>query len=99
MGHELQDAGCNPTPELQPSEDGTGGKLSLVLVEQRRCGSCLLTVDGPQLGKHEGVEQGAHVQHRSLGIEAKIEVKRQITDQINKTWVGSSQRSLFLPDL
>lgn len=99
VGHELQDAGCNPTPELQPSEDGTGGELSLILVEQRRGGSCLLTVDGPQLGKHKGVEQGAHVQHRSLAIEVKTGEKGQITDQIIKTWDDSNQRSLFLPDL
>lgn len=71
MGHELQDAGCNPTPELQPSEDGTGGELGLILVEQRWRGSCLLTVDGPQLGEHEGMEQGAHVQHRGLGDRDK----------------------------
>lgn len=77
MGHELQDAGCNPTPELQPSEDGTGGKLSLIVVQQRWCGSCLLTVDGPQLGKHKGMEQRAHVQHRRLGMETKIEERGQ----------------------
>ncbi len=69
MGHELQDAGCNPTPELQASEDGAGGKLCLVLVQQRGSSGCLLAVDGPQLGKHEGVEQRAHVQHRRLETE------------------------------
>lgn len=88
MGHELQDAGCNPTPELQPGEDGTGGKLRLILVDQRRRGSCLLTVDGPQLGKHEGVEQRTHVQHRSLGMETKK--KGQITDEISRPWVDST---------
>lgn len=95
----MQDVGCNPTPELQPSEDGTGGKLGLILVEQRRCGSCLLTVDGPQLGKHKGVEQGTHVEHRSLGMEAETGEKGPITDRMNKTWFDSSQRSLFLPNL
>jgi len=38
----------------------------VVLVLQGRRGRCLLTVDGPQLGEHEGVEEGAHVQHRRL---------------------------------
>lgn len=75
MGHELQDAGCYPTPELQASEDGAGGKLGLVLVLQGRSGGRLLAVDGPQLGEHEGVEQRAHVQHRRLGAEIKNDVR------------------------
>lgn len=102
MGHELQDAGCNPTPELQASEDGTGRKLGLVLVQQGWSSSCLLAIDGPQLGKHEGVEQRAHVQHRRLGTEIKTKIEKAgevVTDQINKTWVESLKGSLFLPDL
>lgn len=73
MGHELQDAGCNPTPELQAREDGAGGKLCLVLVLQGWSSGGLLAVDGPQLGEHESMEQGAHVQHRRLGTEIKTE--------------------------
>lgn len=87
MGHELQDAGCNSTPELQASEDGAGGKLGLVLVERGWSSSCLLAIDGPQLGKHEGVEQRAHVQHRCLGTEIKAETEKAgkvVTEQINK---------------
>lgn len=89
MGHELQDARCNPTPELQAGEDGTGGKLRLVLVHQGRSSGRLLAVDGPQLGEHEGVEQRAHVQHRRLGteIETKTEKASEVViDQTNKTW-------------
>lgn len=63
MGHELQDAGCDAAPELQARQYGIGRELCLVLVLQGRGGRRLLTVDGPQLGKHEGMEQGAHVQH------------------------------------
>lgn len=90
VGHELQDAGCNPTPELQASEDGAGGKLCLVLVQQGRSSGCLLAVDGPQLGKHEGVEQRAHVQHRRLGTEIKTKtekVSEVVIDHISKTWM------------
>lgn len=84
VGHELQDAGCNPTPELQASEDGVGGKFCLVLVLQGRSSGRLLAVDGPQLGKHEGVEKRAHVQHRRLGtkIETKTEkASEEVVDQ------------------
>lgn len=70
VGHELQDARCHPTPELQTGEDGAGGELRLVLVLQGRGGGRLLAVDGPQLGEHEAVEQRAHVQHRRLGADA-----------------------------
>lgn len=63
VGHELQDAGCDAAPELQAGQDGVGGGLCLILVLQGRSGRGLLTVNGPQLGKHEGMEQGAHVQH------------------------------------
>lgn len=76
MVHELQDTGCNPTPELQTSEDGTGGKLCLVLVQQGWSSSCLLAIDGPQLGEHEGMEQGAHVQHRRLETKIKTEIEK-----------------------
>lgn len=83
MGHELQDAGRDPTPELQTREDGTGGELCLVLVERGRSGSRLLAVDGPQLCEHEGVEQRAHVQHRRL--ETEIENVSEVdADPINK---------------
>lgn len=71
VGHELEDAGSNPTPELQARKDGAGWELGLVLVLERRRGGRLLAVDGPQLGEHESVEQGAHVQHRRLQTAGK----------------------------
>ena len=91
MGHELQNAGCNSTPELQASEDGTGGKLGLVLVERGWSSSCLLAIDGPELGKHEGVEQRAHVQHRCLGTETRPKQKRPVRwlqNRLTKTELG-----------
>lgn len=77
VGHELQDAGRDTAPELQAGEDGTGGEFRLVLVLQGR-GCCrLLTVDGPQLGEHKGMEQGAHVQHRRLWDRDGDEIRRR----------------------
>lgn len=85
MRHELQDAGRDPTPELQAGEDGAGGELCLVLVEQGRSGGRLLAVDGPQLREHEGVEQRAHVQHRRLETKTEIENVSEVdADPINK---------------
>lgn len=66
VGHELQDAGRDPAPELQAGEDGAGRELVLVLIQQGGRGRRLLAVDGPELGEHEGVEERAHVQHRRL---------------------------------
>lgn len=66
VGHELQDAGRDAAPELHASEDGAGRELVLVLVLQGGRGCRLLAIDGPKLGEHEGVEEGAHVENRGL---------------------------------
>lgn len=96
MRHELQDAGCNPTPELEAGEDGAGGKLGLILVLQGRSGGRLLAVDGPQLGEHEGVEQRAHVQHRRLAAHAEARRGKACEMSVDITRI----HSLFiLPDL
>lgn len=87
MGHELQDAGRDPTPELQTREDGAGGELRLVLVERGRSGRRLLAVDGPQLREHEGVEQRAHVQHRRLETEIEKRQLRWTQIRLTKTWL------------
>lgn len=90
MSHKLQDAGCNPTPELEAREDGAGRKLCLVLVLQGGSGGCLLAVDGPQLGEHEGVEQGAHVQHRRLRIRTETKTDKAIVVATNRIWKNLS---------
>lgn len=66
VGHELENTGCDSAPELQACKNSAWGELVLVLVLPGWCCSCLLTVDGPQLSKHEGMEQGAHVEHGCL---------------------------------
>lgn len=67
MRDQLQDAGGHLAPEVK--EDAHGEVVGLGA--GRVAAGALLQVHGPQLAKDEGVEQGAHVQHRCLGLLRK----------------------------
>lgn len=61
---QLQDARRDLAPEVK--EDAHGEVVGLGA--GRVAAGALLQVHGPQLAEDESVEQGAHVQHRGLGL-------------------------------
>lgn len=64
MGHQLEDAGCYPAPELQRCQDRS--ETELILILDICSHSTLFAVHGPELSKDERVEEGTHVQHGGL---------------------------------
>lgn len=65
VGHELEDAGGHPAPELQRRQDRREAELVLTL-DAGGYGT-LFAVYGPELSKDKCMEEGTHVQHGGLG--------------------------------